>query len=88
MQAITVAEDVSGMPTLGRPVSEGGMGFDYRLAMGAPDLYVCYAHVSRTLCGPLLARMQPAVYCPDVNRACNLGVRGFVNKDRGMQTTN
>jgi len=28
---ITVAEDVSGMPTLCRPVSEGGIGFDYRL---------------------------------------------------------
>lgn len=30
---ITVAEDVSGMPALCRPVSEGGIGFDYRLAM-------------------------------------------------------
>jgi 1,4-alpha-glucan branching enzyme len=28
---ITVAEDVSGMPTLCRPVHEGGVGFDYRL---------------------------------------------------------
>jgi hypothetical protein len=36
-QAITVAEDVSGMPTLGRPVTEGGCGFDYRLGMGIPD---------------------------------------------------
>ncbi len=30
---ITIAEDVSGMPTLCRPFVEGGFGFDYRLAM-------------------------------------------------------
>ena len=29
--AITIGEDVSGMPTFCRPVSEGGVGFDYRL---------------------------------------------------------
>ena len=39
-QAITVAEDVSGMPALGRPVREGGCGFDYRLGMGIPDLWM------------------------------------------------
>lgn len=38
--AITVAEDVSGMPTLGRAVAEGGVGFDYRLAMGLPDKWI------------------------------------------------
>ncbi|KAG1666836.1 hypothetical protein FOA52_009460 [Chlamydomonas sp. UWO 241] len=38
--AITVAEDVSGMPTLCRPVSEGGVGFDYRLAMAIPDKWI------------------------------------------------
>jgi 1,4-alpha-glucan branching enzyme len=32
--AITIAEDVSGMPGLCRKVSEGGVGFDYRLGMG------------------------------------------------------
>ena len=37
--AITVAEDVSGMPGLGAPHEEGGCGFDYRLAMGAPDCW-------------------------------------------------
>ncbi len=31
--AVTVAEDVSGMPTLCRPVHIVGLGFDYRLAM-------------------------------------------------------
>ena len=36
--AITVAEDVSGMPTLCRQVDEGGLGFDYRLSMFIPDM--------------------------------------------------
>ncbi len=35
--AITVAEDVSGMPGLAAPYSSGGVGFDYRFAMGVPD---------------------------------------------------
>ncbi len=38
--AITVAEDVSGMVGLCRPLEEGGLGFDYRLAMGLPDYWV------------------------------------------------
>ncbi len=37
--AITIAEDVSGMPGLGAPQKQGGCGFDYRLAMGAPDCW-------------------------------------------------
>ncbi|XP_032777768.2 1,4-alpha-glucan-branching enzyme [Daphnia magna] len=37
---ITVAEDVSGMPALCRPVSEGGGGFDYRLGMAIPDKWI------------------------------------------------
>ena len=36
----TIAEDVSGMPALCMPVSLGGIGFDYRLAMAIPDLYI------------------------------------------------
>lgn len=40
--AIVVAEDVSGMPGLCRPVSEGGIGFDYRLAMAIPDKWIDY----------------------------------------------
>jgi 1,4-alpha-glucan branching enzyme len=35
--AITIAEDVSGMPGLGAAIEHGGCGFDYRLAMGVPD---------------------------------------------------
>ncbi|PGH16532.1 1,4-alpha-glucan-branching enzyme [Helicocarpus griseus UAMH5409] len=37
---ITVAEDVSGMPALCLPLSLGGVGFDYRLAMAIPDMYI------------------------------------------------
>ena len=37
--AVTIGEDVSGMPGLARPVSEGGLGFDYRLSMGIPDFW-------------------------------------------------
>ncbi|CAN0927405.1 1,4-alpha-glucan-branching enzyme 1, chloroplastic/amyloplastic (Fragment) [Linum grandiflorum] len=40
--ATVIAEDVSGMPGLGRPVSEGGVGFDYRLAMAIPDKWIDY----------------------------------------------
>ncbi len=38
--ALTIAEDMSGMPGMCIPVSEGGIGFDYRLAMGVPDLWI------------------------------------------------
>jgi len=36
----TIAEDVSGMPGLCISVPMGGLGFDYRLAMAIPDLYI------------------------------------------------
>lgn len=39
-QAITIAEDVSGMVGAARPVADGGLGFDYRLAMGVPDYWI------------------------------------------------
>jgi len=38
--SITIAEDVSGMPALCINLSLGGIGFDYRLAMAVPDLYI------------------------------------------------
>ncbi len=38
--AITVAEDMSGMPGMCLPVADGGIGFDYRLSMGVPDLWI------------------------------------------------
>ena len=28
------------MPGLCRPIEEGGQGFDYRLAMGIPDMWI------------------------------------------------
>lgn len=37
---LSIAEDMSGMPGLCRPLSEGGIGFDYRLAMGIPDHWI------------------------------------------------
>lgn len=36
----SVAEDVSGMPTLCLPLSIGGIGFDYRLSMAIPDMWI------------------------------------------------
>jgi len=39
-KAITIAEDMSGMPGMCLPISQGGMGFDYRLSMGVPDLWI------------------------------------------------
>lgn len=38
--AISIAEDVSGMPGLTEPMCDGGIGFDYRLAMGIPDFWI------------------------------------------------
>ncbi len=38
--AITIAEEVSGIPGLARPVDECGLGFNYRLAMGIPDYWI------------------------------------------------
>ena len=39
-KAITIAEDVSGFPGMGLPLKDGGMGFDYRLSMGVPDMWI------------------------------------------------
>ena len=38
--AITIAEDVSGMPGLAGRFEDGGFGFDYRLALGIPDYWI------------------------------------------------
>ena len=38
--AITIAEDMSGMPGMCVPIEDGGIGFDYRLSMGVPDLWI------------------------------------------------
>jgi len=39
-ETITIAEDVSGMPALCLSLSLGGIGFDYRLAMAIPDMWI------------------------------------------------
>jgi 1,4-alpha-glucan branching enzyme len=39
-EALTIAEDISGMPGLAVSSEKGGIGFDYRLAMGVPDLWI------------------------------------------------
>lgn len=39
-KAITIAEEVSGMPGLATPFDEGGYGFDYRMAMNIPDYWI------------------------------------------------
>ncbi len=38
--AVLIAEDMSGMPGMCDPVKDGGIGFDYRLGMGLPDLWI------------------------------------------------
>ncbi len=40
--AITIAEDMSGIPGLASKQTDGGMGFDYRMAMGIPDFFIKY----------------------------------------------
>ena len=39
-KAITIAEEVSGMPGLAAPIENGGYGFDYRMAMNVPDYWI------------------------------------------------
>lgn len=39
-KAVTIAEDVSGMPGICSPIKDGGVGFDYRLAMAIPDFWI------------------------------------------------
>ena len=38
--AITIAEEVSGMPGLAAPFKDGGFGFDYRMQMNVPDYWI------------------------------------------------
>ena len=62
-----MAEDVSGMPTLCRAVSEGGVGFDARLGMGTPDLWVRVGPCSlRVIC------LSDALRCVRTPQSCGL----------------
>ncbi|MCL1941956.1 MAG: alpha amylase C-terminal domain-containing protein [Candidatus Azobacteroides sp.] len=38
--ALTIAEEVSGIPGLAAKFEDGGIGFDYRMAMGIPDYWI------------------------------------------------
>ena len=38
--AVTIAEEVSGMPGLAAKFEDGGYGFDYRMAMNIPDYWI------------------------------------------------
>jgi len=38
--AITIAEDISGLPGLASPIKNGGLGFDFRMAMGVTDFWI------------------------------------------------
>ena len=38
--AVTIAEEVSGMPGIACPIADGGVGFDYRMAMALPDYWI------------------------------------------------
>lgn len=49
-------QDVSGMPGLCRPLQEGGLGFDYRLAMAVPDKWI---QVSKPLMLTITSHLPP-----------------------------
>jgi len=38
--ALSIAEDMSGLPGLAAPLEVGGLGFDYRMSMGVPDYWI------------------------------------------------
>ncbi len=38
--AITIAEEVSGMPGIAHSIEDGGFGFDYRMGMAIPDYWI------------------------------------------------
>ena len=38
--AILISEDMSAMPGMCLPIEDGGIGFDYRLSMGVPDMWI------------------------------------------------
>jgi 1,4-alpha-glucan branching enzyme len=45
--AVTIAEEMSGMPGMCLPLEKAGIGFDYRLAMGVPDMWIKLIKESR-----------------------------------------
>lgn len=49
--AITIAEEMSGMPGLAIKIKDGGIGFDYRMAMGIPDYWIKLLKEKKTRTG-------------------------------------
>jgi 1,4-alpha-glucan branching enzyme len=47
--SVTIAEEFSGMPGMTTPPTEGGIGFDYRFAMGIPDFWGKFIKEGRTV---------------------------------------
>lgn len=45
--ALTIAEEMSGMPGVAGKLDDGGVGFDYRLSMGVPDMWIKYIKEKR-----------------------------------------
>ncbi|MDA3927581.1 MAG: alpha amylase C-terminal domain-containing protein, partial [Prolixibacteraceae bacterium] len=39
-KALSIAEDMSGLPGVAAPLTDGGLGFDYRMSMGVPDYWI------------------------------------------------
>ena len=39
-EAVTIAEEMSGMPGIAAEIENKGIGFDYRLSMGVPDYWI------------------------------------------------
>jgi 1,4-alpha-glucan branching enzyme len=39
-RVLSIAEEMSGLPGLAAPLESGGLGFDYRMSMGVPDLWI------------------------------------------------
>ncbi|MBR1584435.1 MAG: alpha amylase C-terminal domain-containing protein [Clostridia bacterium] len=46
-RAVTISEDMSGMPGMCEPVADGGIGFSFRLGMGIPDLWIKWVKEKR-----------------------------------------
>ena len=77
---ITIAEDVSGMPGLCLPLSLGGAGFDYRLAMAVPDMWIKILKEKKdddwnmgNICHTLTNRRyreKTIAYCESHDQAC------------------
>lgn len=67
---MTIAEDFAGFPTLCLPTAIGGLGFDYRLALGNPHL--CEASVAPLALPPVLLTLrftQGSTFSTDTRKA-------------------